>query len=638
MTHSTSAGATPASAPTPAESASSAPAPGGAASTSEPQGRSLAAVFLDCAARLPHAEAFRYPADGGWRSLTWGDMERRAREFAAGLIDLGVGAEDRVAIACSTRIEWVFADLAIILAGGATTSVYPNTISEDVAYILSDAGVVVAFAENEVQLAKLREQRVSLPDLRNVVLIDDDGVDLTGPGNADGWVITMAELAQRGRRRLESDPTCVDDAVAEVGPDSLATLIYTSGTTGRPKGVELTHGAWVWLAGAVEEVEILKPEHLQFLWLPLSHVFGKLLLAGQYRIGVATAIDGRIEAIVDNLAEVRPTFMAAAPRIFEKVHAKVTSTAQGEGGLKAKIFNWAIGVGTAAVRKEQAGQSVPPWLAAQRSLADRLVFSTIRGRLGGRITHLVSGSAALSPQVAEWFAAIGLPILEGYGMTEGAGASFVNRPGAVKIGTVGQPLPGVEVKIADDGEILMRTPGATRGYRNLPEATAELLLPGGWLATGDVGEVDADGFLKITDRKKDLVKTSGGKYIAPSAIENSLKAACPLLAHVVVVADGRRFASALVTLDPDTTRAWAEHAGLDVEACLSGQAAEVVAEVERAVNAVNDSLNRWETIKYFRILPRELTVETGELTPSLKIKRAVVARHFSDVIDSIYAD
>jgi long-chain acyl-CoA synthetase len=365
-------------------------------------------------------------------------------------------------------------------------------------------------------------------------------------------------------------------------------------------------------------------------------VFGKLLVAAQLRIGFATAIDGRIDRIVDNLAEIRPTFMAAAPRIFEKVHARVVSTAEGEGGAKAKIFRWAFRVGQACVEHEQAGRPVPALLAAERAVADRLVFSKIRARLGGRIETLVSGSAPLSPAVARWFAAAGLPILEGYGMTECSGASFVNRPGAVKIGTVGQALPGTEVRIAEDGEILLRAGGVMRGYHELPAETAQVLLADGWAATGDVGELDAQGYLRITDRKKDLVKTSGGKYIAPSQIEGALKAASPLIGQVVVVAQGRKHVSALITLDRDSGTAWAGSRGLAPDAVLAGEHPQVQAELEAAVEAVNVGLNRWETVKQFRILPAELSVEAGELTPSLKIKRAVVNERYADVIESIY--
>ncbi len=608
--------------------------------------RSLAATFVQCAQRLPDNEAYRSPTATGWTSLTWQQTAARAGELAAGLLAMGLQREDRVAIAASTRLEWVLADLGVLLAGGATTTVYPNTRAEDVAFILADSGSVIVIAEDETQVTKVREHRSQLPGVRAVVVMDpkaspgahdeEPARDTPDPGDA-GWLLSLDDLASRGREWLSGHPGAVEETVAELGPDHLATLIYTSGTTGRPKGVELTHGNWLYLAEAVESVGVLKHEHLQFLWLPLSHVFGKLLLAAQCRIGFATAVDGRIDRIVDNLAAVRPTFMAAAPRIFEKVHARVVSTAHAEGGAKARIFDWAFSVGIAAVTREQAGQPVPALVRAQRAVADRLVFTKIRARLGGRLDTLVSGSAALAPQIATWFAAAGLPILEGYGMTEVTGASFVNRPGALRIGTVGQALPGTEVRIGEDGEILLRSPGAMRGYHGLPEQTEQMLLPDGWVATGDVGEVDAEGYLRITDRKKDLAKTSGGKYIAPSAIEGSLKAASPLIGQVVVVADGRRFASALVTVDTDAAAQWAAAHGRPVAAVASGTDETVQAAVRAAVDTVNASLNRWETIKQFRILPRELAVETGELTPSLKIKRSVVAQHFADVIDEMYS-
>jgi long-chain acyl-CoA synthetase len=549
------------------------------------------------------------------------------------LVALGVGVEDRVAIAAATRVEWVLADLGVLLAGAATTTVYPNTRTDDVAFILADSGSVVVVAENAEQVAKVAEHRADLPGVRAVVVIDPDGVDLAG---SDGWLLSLDDLAERGRAQLAQAPGTIEERVAQLTPDRLQTLIYTSGTTGRPKGVQLTHGNWLYIAEASERIEVLTPQHLQFLWLPLAHVFAKLLLAAQLRIGFATAVDGRIDKIVENLAIIKPTFMAAAPRIFEKVYARVNSTAKAEGGAKAKIFDWAFGVGLECVRHEQAGRPVPALLGLQRAVADKLVFTKIRERLGGRLEVLVSGSAALAPQIAEWFAAAGLPICEGYGMTECGGAAFVNRPGKVRIGTVGQALPGTEVKIADDGEILLRSRGVMRGYHHLPEQTAEMLVEGGWLATGDVGELDADGFLKITDRKKDLVKTSGGKYIAPSAIEGSLKAANPLIGQAVVIADGRNFASALITIDTDAATAWATSNGKDVAAVVSGRDEHVHAEIRTAVETVNGSLNRWETVKEFRILSRELTVESGELTPSLKIKRAVVIRNHSAVIEEIY--
>ena len=610
------------------------PAPADTGARRPEPGSSLAATFLATARRRAGAEAFRSPRpDGSWESLTWAATAQRASEIGAGLMALGVGVEDRVAIACSTRLEWILTDLGVIVAGGATTTVYPNTRPDDVAFILADSGSVVVVAEDAAQLEKVQAHRESLPAVRHVVLVDAAGVDVAGSG---GWLLTLDDVAAKGRDLLAQNPSAVEERVAQLSPDHLSTLIYTSGTTGRPKGVELTHDSWLYIGEATEEIRVLTPEHLQFLWLPLSHVFAKLLVASQCRVGFTTAVDGRIDKIVENLAVIKPTFMAAAPRIFEKVHARVNSTAQAEGGAKAKIFSWAFGVGIAAVRAEQAGRPVPALLGLQRAVADKLVFSKIRERLGGRLEVLVSGSAPLAPQIAEWFAAAGLPISEGYGLTECGGAAFVNRPGHVKVGTVGQALPGTEVKIAEDGEILLRSRGGMRGYHHLPEATAEMLVGDGWLATGDIGELDADGFLKITDRKKDLVKTSGGKYIAPSAIEGSLKAANPLIGQAVVIADGRNFASALITVDADAAAAWATSRGKDVETVVTGRDEHVHAEIRTAVETVNGQLNRWETVKEFRILSRELTVESGELTPSLKIKRAVVARNHKDVIDGMY--
>lgn len=611
------------------------PAPAASSTARPAPDTSLAATFLDTVARKPGDEAFRWPsADGSWSSLTWQQTADRAAQVAAGLVALGVGVEDRVAIASSTRIEWIVADLGVLLAGAATTTVYPNTRAEDVAFILADSGSVVVVAEDAEQLAKVAGRRAELPAVRAVVLFDATGADL----GDDGWVMTFDDLVAKGRDLLATSPTVVDERVAQLTPDRLQTLIYTSGTTGRPKGVELTHANWLYVARSSEQIQVLTADHLQFLWLPLSHVFAKLLVASQLRIGFTTAVDGRLDKIVENLAIVRPTFMAAAPRIFEKVYARVTSTAHAEGGPKAKIFDWAFAVGIDCVRREQEGRGIPPHLAVQRVIADKLVFSKIRERLGGRLEVLLSGSAPLAPKIAEWFAAAGLPICEGYGMTEGSGAAFVNRPGKVRIGTVGQALPGTEIKIAEDGEILLRSGSVMRGYHNLPEQTAEMLPGDGWLATGDVGEIDADGYLRITDRKKDLVKTSGGKYIAPSAIEGSLKAAHPLIGQAVVIADGRNFASVLIALDVDAATAWAGANGKDVAAVAAGQDEDVHAEIRTAVHTVNGTLNRWETIKEFRILSRELTVEHGELTPSLKIKRAVVVRNHQSVIDDIYPD
>jgi long-chain acyl-CoA synthetase len=445
------------------------------------------------------------------------------------------------------------------------------------------------------------------------------------------------DLAARGRGLLASDTDAVTRANDAVTPDRLATLIYTSGTTGRPKGVELTHSNWTYEGAGAQAVELVNRDQLHFLWLPLSHSFGKVLLAAQMQIGFTTAVDGRVDKIVDNLAEIRPHLMAGAPRIFEKVYARVVSSTDEEGGAKAKIFHWAIGVGKQVAAHREAGTNVPVTLSVQHALAERLVFAKVKQRMGGRIETFVSGSAALSKDVALWFEAVGLPILEGYGLTETSAGTCVNRNGAVKVGTVGKPFPGTEVKIADDGEILIRGGGVMRGYYNLPEQTAEVLIGDGWFATGDIGEIDDDGNVKITDRKKDLIKTSGGKYIAPSLIEARFKALCPLLGNVLVHANGRNYATAIVTLDPDVTAGFAAHHGISggPEAWPSDPTVEK--SVRDAMVELNAGLNRWETIKDVRILPHDLTVEEGELTPSLKIKRKVVETKYAELLQSMYS-
>ncbi len=597
--------------------------------------QSVGRMFFSRVEADPAREAFRAPtASGGWESWSWGRSSERVVELAAGLLALGLQPEDRVAIAMATRLEWIFADLAVMCAGGATTTVYPSTNAEDVGFIIGDSGSRFVVAEDAVQLAKLVDQREVMPAVEKVVLLDTAKVDLAT--RTDEWVITFEDLAGRGRTLLGNDPDVVTRANDAVTPDRLATLIYTSGTTGRPKGVELTHGNWAYEGAAVEPLGLVGRDQLHFLWLPMSHSFGKVLLAAQLQIGFTTAVDGRIDKIVDNLAVIRPNVMAGAPRIYEKVYARVVSMNAAEGGAKAKIFNWAIGVGMEVVELEAAGKSIPTMLSLQHKVADRLVFSKVKDRMGGRIAHFVSGSAALSKDVGAWFAACGLPILEGYGLTETSAGTLVNRPGHNRVGTVGFPMPGTEVRIAADGEILIRGGGVMRGFHNLPEQTAEMLIGDGWLATGDIGEIDDEGNLKITDRKKDLIKTSGGKYIAPSLIESRFKALCPILGNVIVHANGRNYATALVTLDPDVTAGFAESEGIagGPEAWPSDP--KIEKNVREALTELNKGLNRWETVKDVRILPRDLSVEEGELTPSLKIKRKAVEVKYADLLQAMY--
>ncbi|MFJ8074989.1 AMP-dependent synthetase/ligase [Streptomyces sp. NPDC096176] len=611
---------------------------------------SVATLFTERVAATPNGEAYRYPVPRGsgggpdeWKSLTWGQAAERVYAIAAGLIDLGVNAEERVALASSTRVEWILADLGVMCAGGATTTVYPSTNAEESAYILADSGSRVLIAEDVAQLAKAREKRGELPELKHVVVFDATGLE-PDAGEPEGWVLTLADLEARGAKYLKANPSAVEERVAAITADQLATLIYTSGTTGRPKGVRLPHDNWSYMAKAIASTGLVTTEDVQYLWLPLAHVFGKVLTSGQIEVGHVTAVDGRVDKIIENLPVVQPTYMAAVPRIFEKVYNGVAAKARAGGGAKYKIFQWAAGVAREYAKVTQdnfrrtGSASAPFGLTAKHKVADALVYSKLREAFGGRLRAAVSGSAALAPDIGYFFAGAGIHILEGYGLTESSAASFVNPGEAYRTGTVGKPLPGCEVRIADDGEILLRGPGIMEGYHGLPEKTAEVLESDGWFHTGDIGELSADGYLRITDRKKDLIKTSGGKYIAPAEVEGQFKAVCPFVSNILVHGADRNFCTALIALDEPTILGWAEENGLGgrsyAEVVASPQVEQLV---EGYVKRLNAGLQRWQTIKQFRLLPRDLDIEHGELTPSLKLKRPVVEREYKHLIDEMYA-
>ncbi|MHB8417370.1 MAG: AMP-dependent synthetase/ligase [Myxococcales bacterium] len=593
--------------------------------------RTLPAMLLARAEASPSRTAFLEPRGSGWASLTWRETLAAVRAAASGLRELGLASEERCAILSSTRVDWILADLGILCAGGATTTLYPANTAEECRFILADSGARFAFAENDEQVGKLASVRRELPGLAHVVTFD-------GRASADGWVLPWAELLERGRARDAREPAEFERVARAVAPTALATLVYTSGTTGRPKGVELTQDAWVYEGEGIDALGLLGADDLQYLWLPLSHVFGKVLEAAQLRIGFSSAVDGRVDKLIENLAAVRPTFVCAVPRIFEKVHHKIVATATSAGGLRATLFRRAVAVGAQAARLERDGRRVPPWLAARRALASRLVLRKLQGLFGGRLRFFVSGSAPLSREMAEFFHAAGILILEGYGLTESSAASFINVPGRTRFGTVGLPLPGTLVKLApEDGEILLRGRGVMRGYKGLPEETAAALTADGWLRTGDIGELDADGFLRITDRKKDLIKTSGGKYVAPQFLEGKLKALSPWIDQVLVHGNNRNFCSALVTLDEEAIGRWAkEHGAGPSLAALAGDE-RVRALVKPAFDALNRELPSYSTIKKFAILPAALTIEAGELTPSLKVKRKVVEAKYQAVLDGFYA-
>ena len=590
----------------------------------------VAVQFLDRVAETPDSEAFLYPhpsesgeGEDHWHSYTWAETGATVKRLAAGLISLGIEPEQRVGIASTTRYEWILADLAVMCAGAATTTVYPSTNAEDTQYILQNSDSRVVFAEDDSQVAKL--EGLSLVKI------------VTFDGEADGdRVITLAALEELGEKFLADHPDVIENLAKSIAPDQLATLIYTSGTTGKPKGVRLLHRSWVYEGEAIKAQGILSKDDLHFLWLPMSHVFGKVLLSTQLAIGFPTAIDGRIDKIIDNLAVIRPTFMGAAPRIFEKAYARIVTMVEAEGGAKKALFDRAFKVGLKYNQLRAEGRNVPILLEVQHTFLDILVFRKIRARFGGRVRFFISGSAALNADIAAWFDAAGIQILEGYGMTENSAGATVNRPDLNKIGTVGPALPGSEVKIGENDEVLLRGPHIMAGYHNNPDATAEALDADGWLHTGDKGSLDADGYLTITGRIKDLFKTSGGKYVSPALIEAKFKALCPYASQFLVYGAERNFAVALVTLDADTIGEWAREHGVTgsyEQIVTSPQVQKMVGEF---VEKLNGELNRWETIKKWEILPRDLTVESGELTPSLKVKRNVVQANEQARIDAFY--
>lgn len=596
----------------------------------EGRAASVPRMFVDRVLATPEAEAFRYPDDGAWTSVTWRQVGDRVALIAAGLISLGIKPEERVALASGTRYEWVVADFAILAAGAATTTVYPTTHAEDVAFIISNSGSRIVVAEDQIQVEKLLSHRAELPAVEKVVVID-------GTGDGD-WVMTLDELEERGRQLLAESPTAVTDRVDAIRPDQLATLIYTSGTTGKPKGVRLTQDSWTYTAAAMDSLGVLSEKDLNYVWLPLAHAFGKVMLALPLAIGFPTVIDGRVDKIVENLAVIRPTIMGAVPRIFEKVHGRVSETMAKESGLKKHLIDWAVKVGLETSRVKQSGQRPSAALTMQFKLADRLVFAKIRDRFGGRLRFFISGSAALDREIAQWFDAIGVVVLEGYGLTETSAASTLNRPSAYRFGTVGWPMPQTDVKIAADGEILMKGPGVMDGYHKLPEVTAEAIDGDGWFHTGDIGELDAEGFLRITDRKKDMFKTSQGKYVAPSAVSAHFKAICPYASEIIVYGEGKPYCVALVGLEAEALMGWAVDNGLgDKSFGEIARDAKTREMISGYVDQLNNHLNRWEQVKRFSIIDRELTVEAGDLTPSLKLKRKTVVDDFHDTIDHLYA-
>lgn len=587
----------------------------------------LPQLFRDRVARYGDRVARRRKTGGQWVSQTWNQWAKSVEEIARGLIALGVKVDDAVAIMSQSRAEWVECDLGILSAGAVTIPLYPSLLPDQVEYILQNSDAVAIFVEDEGQLEKVLAVRERLPKVKRAILIDG-----RVPEKASGFCMALDDLKKEGWQVAADE---VRKRIEGGDPEKIATIVYTSGTTGPPKGVPQTHANHYWAVHSIASLGDVADDDEDLLFLPLAHSFARCEEYAQIFVGSITSYAESIDKLVQNLAEVRPTMLFSVPRIYEKLYAKVQAGAQGSA-LKGMLVRWAIGVGREVSRCKQAGRPIPLGLALKNAIADKLVFSKVRALFGGRLKFAVSGAAPLAREIAEFLHAIGVLILEGYGLTETTPVLTINTTKAYKFGTVGKPIPGVEIKIAEDGEILARGPNVVAGYYKRDEETKAVFLEGGWFATGDIGQFDEDGFLRITDRKKDLIKTSGGKYVAPQEVERVLKADS-LFTQVMVHGDRRKFCSAVVVLNKEEVEAFAREHGIAAASYADlVKNAKVRDLVAAHIEEKNKKLASYEQIKKFVISPTEWTPETGELTPTLKVKRKVVTERFEKELDALY--
>ncbi len=591
----------------------------------------LAKMFWDRVERSADKPAQQFKQGGQWQTVTWRQVGETVRDVATGLIALGRKKGEAVGILSASRAEWVQADFAIFSAGCITIPVYPTYPPDLIEYIVNDAGVKTLIVEDPAQLAKVLEVQGKMEGLEKIVVIH--GYEGKEPSPR---ILTWEALRRLGRENRDKLKSELAGRVADTRPDDVATIVYTSGTTGPPKGVVQTHGNHLAALDAAAKTTTIREGDVHLLFLPLAHSFARLeSFFGAHR-GLTTAFAENIDKLRENLPETRPHFLCSVPRVFEKVYAGALAKAESGSPIKKKIFHWALGVGKQVSQLKQAGKPVPGGLAAKYAIAHKLVFSKMHAALGGRLRFAVSGGAPLSREIAEFFHAAGILILEGYGLTETCPVLTNNREDHFKFGSVGQALPGVELKIAPDGEILGRGKNIAKGYFKKPEATAEVFLSDGWFATGDIGKIDEDGFLFITDRKKDLIVTAGGMNIAPQNIENLLKGD-PFISQVMVHGDKRPYPVALITVNPEELAKFAKEQGiLNTEPAALARHPKVMERVSRIVEQRNTELQSYAKVKKFAILPNDFTVDNGLLTPTLKVKRKLITEKNRETLDSLY--
>jgi long-chain acyl-CoA synthetase len=568
--------------------------------------------------------AVMYKPDGAssWAEKSYTEVGEIVMGLSLGLMDLGIEKGDKVSILANTRPEWTYFDFAALTAGATVVPIYQTNSPDECQYVLENSDAKAVIVEDAEQLAKVREVRDRCPALEHVVLMT---------GEADD-AISAAEVAERGASHEAAE---WEERWSSVTPDDICTFIYTSGTTGPPKGCVISHGNYRSMLDMVLDVGALGDDELTYLYLPLAHSFALLIQFGTVALGATTAYWQRDPLkIMADLAEVKPTYFPSVPRIFEKIYTAATAAAEKAGGMKKAVFNWAVGVGRRMRETERAGREPGFFLRRQYEIADKQVLSKVRNLFGGRIKLAVSGAAPINPEILRFFDAAGVLIVEGWGMTETSTAATIATAEDFKFGTVGRPFPGCEVKIAEDGEILVKGPNIFQGYYKNPEATAETLVDG-WLHTGDIGEIDSEGYIKITGRKKDIIITAGGKNITPANLEAEIKQH-PLVSQCVVIGDRRPYLVALVTLDPEEAAAFAKEHGLpaDPEALASND--QIRAALEAHLEKVNSKFARVEQVKKIEILPHDLSQEGGELTPTMKVKRNIVTDKYAGEIDALY--
>ena len=565
--------------------------------------RTIWSLWQDALAENRSNPAYLVEEGGRWREVSQQEAATAVTELAHGLLELGVGKGDSFGILARTRLEWVLLDFALAQIGAVAAPIYPSSTASEACYILEHANVVGCLVEDDEQLAKIEDAR---PE--HVYTLE-----------------TLDELRELGRRHASAHPDALDEARAEIDDDDLFTFIYTSGTTGPPKACMILNRNYYEMVGRIDEIEnFFLPSDVLLLYLPLAHNFGRLMHLLGAHLGYTIAFLPDPRRIGEVMPEVRPTVLPTVPRVLEKVHTAVTANFAASTGVKRRLIDWALDVGRRVSLLRQRREPVPSFLALEHRIADRLVYSKVKERLGGRLRAAISGGAPLAKEIAEFFHALDILVLEGYGQTEETSASNVNLPNRFKFGTVGPALPGIDVATADDGEILIKGPTVFAGYLNDEDATRAVLPGDGWLHTGDVGTIDEDGFLTVTDRKKDIIVTAGGKNVSPQNIENLLKA-IPWVSQALVVGDRRPYVAALITLDEE------EVAKLD--------AGEDVAELIRGgVDEINEELARFEQVRRYEILDRDFSAEENEVTPTLKLKRRVVEQNFAGELDALYTD